>query len=260
MLQSRLNSRPVVWRQQGEIQIGAGSAPVLLTGLTDAETDAVLDMTGGKHHTNAELAKGGISPTRIRELRQRLATAARPAEPLPTLPYRPVPLDGGTLTRLTVEALEPLGGGAPTRGRPTIAVLTSWYVTDPLRVRPLLRNDTPFLPLTIDDDGITVGPICFPGITACPSCLDRARTEADPRYPTVATQLRLMPPGTLDQIAARFAVAAAVLLLGPSSARGIGWRIERGGIAQFTLLPHLGCGCTQPGAGRPTQPELLPAS
>nr|NLD40181.1 hypothetical protein [Actinomycetales bacterium] len=235
----RMN-RPVLWRRQGEVQLGAAPWSTRLEGLGDDVCDLLLDVGAGRHRTAADAAARGIDRAHWAELTARAAEELRLPAPLPRPTFRPVPLDHHALTRSVVAGLDTLGGAATAE----MAVLTDWYVTDPVRVRPLMRNDRPFLPLVIDDDGATVGPPVHPGRTSCPRCLDLARADDDPCWPAVATQLRLLLPGRLDPMVVRLASAAAVLEIG--AGEGWGWRISAEGIARFRVEPHNACGCLTP--------------
>lgn len=234
--------RPVLWRKKGVVQLGATPGSPQLTGLGDAECDLLLDLGAGVQVTEELAARRGVSGRAWNRLSRQVAAPLRLAEPLPHPALRPVPLDQNELTRIAVAALEPLGA----RAVGEIAVLTDWYVTDPVRTRPLLRADRTFLPLVLDDDGATVGPVVVPGRSACPTCLDLWRAEADPEWPILATQLRLFEAGRQDPVVVRLAAAAAVLALG--GGEGQGWRISAdGGISQFRVEPHPDCGCLAPG-------------
>lgn len=241
-------TRPVLWRNASEIQIGTGEHATVLADLTASETDLILDLAGGRRHSPTSLEKRGVSPERW-EFLTNTVTSARELPPATRLlRFRPVALDSHPLTSGVVDALSPL---ALRKGEP-LAVLSDWYVTDPVRTRPLLRKGAPFLPLVIDDDGVTLGPIILPGVSACPRCLELARTDADPAWPAVATQLRLMPPGQLDQLLLTAAIAAAVIGVGLGAEQSEGWRVEAGGIGRFTVAPYRDCGCIAP------EPALAP--
>ncbi|MDO5495544.1 MAG: hypothetical protein Q4G64_07520 [bacterium] len=232
--------RPVLWRQGGEVQVGAAPGSLRLTGLSDPECDLLLDIGAGAAITRAEAEDRGIDSCSWLSLQQVISGPLQLPKPFSPPRLRPVPLDQSESTRAAVTALEAL----PHEPAGELAILTDWYVSDPLRIRPLMRADRSFLPLVLDDDGATVGPITHPGLTACPGCLELARTDEDPRWPVVATQLRMRGAGRLDRLLTGLVGAAAVLV--QASGPGWGWRITREGIGQFTLEPHPDCGCLGP--------------
>lgn len=260
-------TRPLLWLGTNEVQIGLGAQATVITDLEPSETNLLIDLSDGKFPLESDLRRRGVNTKRWRALESQARAAQAPPPPLPPLSLRPIPLDSHPLTRLVVASLQTLtADGAlvtPTVPRrssadrrasavppSTLAVLTDWYVTDPFRTRPLMRADHPFLPLVIDDDGITANPPVFPGMTACPRCLELARTDADPRWPAIAAQLRVQPRGAADPTLMRLAAAAATLGIGLEAEWGAGWRVEASGIARFTVNLHEACGCQAPGVAR----------
>ena len=75
-------------------------------------------------------------------------------------------------------------------GRPAdLVVLVEHDVADPVVHAPLLDAGQAHLSVVIGEASIRVGPLVIPGRTACLRCVDLHRTDADPRWPTVAAQL-----------------------------------------------------------------------
>ncbi len=76
-----------------------------------------------------------------------------------------------------------------------------------------VRADAPHLPIVFDAAGAHIGPVVVPGTTACLACLDRHRTDADPAWPVLASQLLLRePPRVAMSLAVESAALAARLL------------------------------------------------
>ena len=76
------------------------------------------------------------------------------------------------------------------RGRaPAATVLVSGHVFDPFEHQHWLRRDVPHLPIVFSEAGVTIGPLVIPGFSACLTCVERQRTEVDPAWPAVASQL-----------------------------------------------------------------------
>ncbi|HZK06300.1 MAG TPA: hypothetical protein VFC82_10740 [Actinomycetaceae bacterium] len=243
-------SRPILWRKDGEVQIGTGPSAVILGELTENETRLLAELGFGNQPMPAELGRAGVTPERWAHLEE-LASAHRELpEPLTALPFRPVPLDAHPLTRAVIESLDPVCDGFE-----ELAVLTDRFVSDPERVAPLMRSDRPHLPLVIDDDGVSVGPFVRPGMGPCTRCLELARTEADPAWPTLAPQLLHLPPGRVDRMLVAIAAATAVMALrseartqsdGLPKASGEGWRVEHAGVGRFRVPLSPDCGCVDP--------------
>ncbi|MFT4044523.1 MAG: hypothetical protein QM673_15300 [Gordonia sp. (in: high G+C Gram-positive bacteria)] len=75
-------------------------------------------------------------------------------------------------------------------GRPTdLVILTDYLVHDPMVVGTLIREATPHLQVQMRDGIGVFGPLVLPGLTTCLHCIDLHRTDLDPSWPTLATQL-----------------------------------------------------------------------
>ncbi|MDD9207484.1 thiamine biosynthesis protein ThiF [Georgenia sp. 10Sc9-8] len=154
---------------------------------------------------------------------------------------------------------------APAGTRPDLLVMVSAHVTDPVRVRPLMREDVPHLPMVVGDVEVVVGPLVVPGTGPCTRCCDLHRTDADPAWPAVATQLRVMPCTGPESGAA--ALAAALVthqVLAHLDGREVA---VRGASLEVTALDpvpavrpwsvHPACGCQAPAPALP--PAAAPA-
>jgi hypothetical protein len=101
---------------------------------------------------------------------------------------------GGSVASGVAEALAELGcrvlpvRRADTEG-PQLAVLIADYAIAPARQARWMRRDVPHLAVVMHDAGATVGPLVEPGAGPCLRCVDLARRDADPAWPTVASQL-----------------------------------------------------------------------
>jgi hypothetical protein len=141
-------------------------------------------------------------------------------------------------------------GNAVRAGRSDLAILVGHYVLDPELYGFWLRRDVPHLPVIFADRGVTIGPIVEPGRGPCLYCLERHRSDADPAWPAIASQLwgRKAPTETalvsrevtvtvvrlvLARIAGRVGMAAASAHLDAAS----------GAITTRTEQSHPECGC-----------------
>lgn len=88
-----------------------------------------------------------------------------------------------------------LGTTLPER---TVGLFTSPYLPDPARTAPLMREDQPFVCLTVGDNAVEISPVVIPGETPCPGCQETYRSERDPRRAIVAAQLRTKPVPALS--------------------------------------------------------------
>ncbi|WP_434056527.1 ThiF family adenylyltransferase [Georgenia sunbinii] len=73
--------------------------------------------------------------------------------------------------------------------RPDLVVLVEQDVSDPVRQRPLMREDVDHLLVVSREVDVVVGPLVTPGRGSCGRCVDLHRTDADDRWPALATQL-----------------------------------------------------------------------
>jgi bacteriocin biosynthesis cyclodehydratase domain-containing protein len=69
------------------------------------------------------------------------------------------------------------------------AVILGSFALDPERHRRWLRRDVPHLPVVFGDETVTIGPFVEPGAGPCLGCLDLHRSDAEPDWPAMASQL-----------------------------------------------------------------------
>lgn len=112
-----------------------------------------------------------------------------------------------------------------------------------------LRRDVPHLPVIATDDGVTVGPLVEPGRGPCLYCVHLARTDADPAWPAIATQLwgRPSPPMTRTAVAsaAAFATRRVLARLDEGPGDPIAWHLQSDGgvISAQQRARHPECSC-----------------
>ncbi|MCV2394513.1 ThiF family adenylyltransferase, partial [Actinotalea sp. M2MS4P-6] len=106
---------------------------------------------------------------------------------------------------------------APAGRAPDLVVLVERGLADPCTHLPLRDADVPHLSVVVREASILVGPLVLPRRTACLTCLDLSRTDADPAWPTVAAQLvadpavtSLVPEAAAATTAAGIAAAQAL--------------------------------------------------
>ncbi len=81
-------------------------------------------------------------------------------------------------------------------GHPVVVVASR--LLDPRRAAALTRADAVHLPVELWGDTARVGPVIVPGRTACAACLHAHRTDRDPQWPLLASQLLGRPPLATD--------------------------------------------------------------
>lgn len=76
------------------------------------------------------------------------------------------------------------------------------------------QMERPHLPVVLSERGIRCGPFVIPGLTPCLECFDRHRTDADPAWPALLTQIESAasaPAPVESDVAAQWRAAAAIL-------------------------------------------------
>lgn len=113
-----------------------------------------------------------------------------------------------------------------------------------------LQQNFNFLPVLARDGGWLIGPLTVPGLSQCSTCLDLYLSEADPAWPTLATQLLCQPVAASSQSVARHCiniVAQVASSFFSGSEHWLGRYLEFSqadlvGSSQV-LSPHPECGC-----------------
>jgi hypothetical protein len=114
----------------------------------------------------------------------------------------------------------------------------------------LLRIDQPHLVVRCWGNGVSVGPLVLAGQTSCLSCADLARSDADPQWPVVLSQLsrlRIESPPALATWASSVAAAQALAFLHGELPESAGATLELSWPDFVTRLrrwaAHPSCGC-----------------
>ena len=113
-----------------------------------------------------------------------------------------------------------------------------------------LQQNFNFLPVLARDGGWLIGPLTVPGLSQCSTCLDLYLSEADPAWPTLATQLLCQPVAASSQSVATHCiniVAQVASSFFSGSGHWLGRYLEFSqtdlvGSTQV-LSPHPECGC-----------------
>lgn len=131
-----------------------------------------------------------------------------------------------------------------------LAVVIANGAVSPARVGPYTSRDTPVLPITIREVDVVIGPLlASPG--PCLRCVHLALTEADPKWPVVATQLAVEPPPGIDPVVRGLAASVAshqVVAFAdgrPVAVQGMSLHVDGlHPVPRFTRWQvHPGCGC-----------------
>lgn len=113
-----------------------------------------------------------------------------------------------------------------------------------------LQQNFNFLPVLARDGGWLIGPLTVPGLSQCSTCLDLYLSEADPAWPTLATQLLCQPVAASSQSVARHCINIVVQVVASFFSGSEHWlgrylefsQADLVGSSQV-LSPHPECGC-----------------
>ena len=113
-----------------------------------------------------------------------------------------------------------------------------------------LQQNFNFLPVLARDGGWLIGPLTVPGLSQCSTCLDLYLSEADPAWPTLATQLLCQPVAASSQSVARHCINIVVQVVASFFSGSGHWLGRYMEFSQADLVgstqvlsPHPECGC-----------------
>lgn len=255
---------PLVWRSPDSLQLGVDDPPVTLSGVTIAQERMLSALNVGTTRPGLSLigTQSGLTEREVSRFHRLVA----PALESPQVPGRPIVVVAGTgptvdrlAYRLTEAGLSPrLVGQDPHSAVATpllrnapFAIVVAHYVLDPEFYGLWLRRDLPHLPIVFGDTSVRIGPVIEPGNGPCLYCLDRRRTDADPAWPAIASQLwgtrsTAESPFLASEAATMAARLALVHVRGLPFAAGTSFTIdaETGGTNARHWLPHPECACS----------------
>lgn len=137
----------------------------------------------------------------------------------------------------------------PDRRCQLLVPLGSQVLPPPLNSYFLQQNFN-FLPVLARDGGWLIGPLTVPGLSQCSTCLDLYLSEADPAWPTLATQLLCQPVAASSQSVATHCInivaqVASSFFSGSGHWLGRYLEFSQADLVGFSqvLSPHPECGC-----------------
>lgn len=218
-------------RRRAVVEVhGAGRVgSVVATHLAAAGVGHVL-VDDPRPTTPADLSPGGLGPDDLgRPREQGVSNAMRRLSP-------------------SVSTVPPRGWAAP-----DLAVIAPDNRADPAMAHSLLRRGVPHLYAAVCEVTGVVGPLVLPGRSSCLHCHDLYRTDRDPAWPTVLSQLlRDGPEPACDtalasMVAAHTALQALAYLEGQEPVATVDGTLELsledGHMRRRSWQPHPGCGC-----------------
>jgi bacteriocin biosynthesis cyclodehydratase domain-containing protein len=245
---------PMVWRTPDSVQFGV-DAPVVVIAGVDAGLERLLTAL-----------RTGISPSGWDMLARDAAVPAELARDLlarlePVMHAERAPASGRVLVTGDGPIARALAGLLRDEGvlaradesQPELAVLVTDWVLGPHDAATWLRRDVPHVPIVAADRFVTIGPFVEPGRTPCVYCVQLARTDADPAWPAVATQLWGRAPAALSHLTVLSAACFAARRIrarldGRPASVARGWRLADAGgtVSAWTARTHPRCSCAAP--------------
>lgn len=249
-------SIPLVWRDPHTLQLGVDRViRVFAEPSTGTERMLAALQTGAPLSALAVAASVDHARDPVADASALLAAVADALLPAAPRQVGTIVVDGdgptvARLHRLLREAgHRVLGGAADAVDGEVAAIIVGSHVIPPWRHGPWLRRDIPHLAVVFGDDGARLGPFVDTD-GPCLRCVSLARTEEDPAWPAIATQLDLRPPAAEPALlSARVAALAALwvdarVAAGDRSHAATSVHVHRDGrISERTHSPHAACGC-----------------
>lgn len=184
---------PLLWRTPQSLQFGLDRPSVVLEAVSHADELVIAALVAGVSRSGVEMIghSAGLDDVALAALLHTLEPAFE--HPVSrTAPASAVVTGSGEtaqrVRRLLIEAGVDVLHDEPDAS-PEIAVIVAHYVIEPEDHGRWLRRDIPHLGVVYGDRAVSIGPIIRPGIGPCLYCLELHRTEADPSWPAMASQL-----------------------------------------------------------------------
>jgi hypothetical protein len=240
---------PILWRTPSSVQFGSEPVVALET-VSEGEDRLIASLAAGISDTGyAMVARSvGVDP----ETAARLLAAVTPAleTSAASVPSSVAVLGDSGSARSIAGLLDASGLlGAPDDA--SLVVLVADWVVSPADHMTWLNRDIVHVPVVVSERSVTVGPFVEPGVGPCLYCVQLARTDHDPAWPAIATQLWGRAPRELGRLERAEVAAFVVRRLqqrmsgGPAEARS--WRIAAdGGVSVTGWVRHPDCRCAAP--------------
>jgi len=247
---------PLVWRSPSSLQFGVDE-PLVVLDEVDAGTERmVAALVGGISSTGFDMmARGaGVSTDAAAELLSQLEPVLAPEAADASARRARVAVSGdGPLADELRRVLRDEGVLAESdQSTPDLAVIVAGWVISPEDHGTWLRRDIPHLPVVVGDGGVTVGPLVEPGDGPCLYCVQLARTDDDPAWPAIATQLWTRPTPELSGVAVVEAAGFVARTVLERLRRGVGDAVSRrlasstGEVSSRVWMRHAMCRCAAP--------------
>jgi bacteriocin biosynthesis cyclodehydratase domain-containing protein len=224
---------PLIWRTPQSLQFGLDRPRVVLEEVSHADELVIAALVTGVSSSGARMIgnSAGLDDNALTALLSALEPALESASELATR-SAPKSTPDQAATRLIPASVVVTGDGETahlircllgTSGVAVIAdepeacpefvVIVAHFAIEPEDHGRWLRRDIPHLAVVFGDETVRIGPIIQPGVGPCLYCLERHRTDSDPAWPAMASQLWQQRSALETPLVAQEVAAAAVRLV-----------------------------------------------
>ncbi|TXN31229.1 hypothetical protein [Lacisediminihabitans profunda] len=188
----RLDPRlPLLWRTPSSLQFGVDAPRVVLEEVSGADERMIAALRVGVSRSGLEMiaASAGGGHGEVGLLLDRLGPALVPATDAAPQGRVTIVGDGPAAEHIAHLLRRSNVAVVPDGDETALVVIVAGYVIPPGLHGRWLGRDLPHLPVVFGDEAVRLGPLVEPGIGPCLWCVELARTDADPAWPAIATQL-----------------------------------------------------------------------
>ena len=182
---------PLLWRTPTSLQFDVDEPPVVLEEVSAADERMIAALLVGVSRSGLDMiaTSAGGNERETAALLDRLEPAL--ARPPASVAPRAVTIVG---TGPSADRFAELLSGFDVRivadgDETSLVVIVARFVIEPELHGRWLSRDLPHLPVVFGDIAVRIGPIVEPGVGPCLWCVELARTDADPAWPAIASQL-----------------------------------------------------------------------
>lgn len=246
---------PLVWRSPSSLQFGVDAPLAVLDDLDEGTERIVAALVSGISRSGFDMMARslGLPVDAAERLLATLEPVLARSETAPAIAARVAVTGTGPLADELRRLLADVGAlAAPNERAPDLAVIVAGWLVGAEDHGRWLRRDIPHLPVVVGDAGVTVGPFVEPGSGPCLYCIQLAKTDADPAWPAIATQLWGRPAPPLPQLAivegAAFAARRIAVRLAAGPGLALSWRVAAADrrISVRAWTRHAECRCATP--------------
>ncbi len=212
---------PILWRTPSSVQVGSEAAAVLEE-VSDGDARLLAALAAGVSESGyAMIARTAhVSPERAEGILSSLSPVL--AAPRAT-PSAVAAVMGDSALARDLAGLLSASGALGDPAQASVVVLVAGAVIAPADHLRWLNRDVVHVPVLAAEQSVEVGPFVVPGAGPCLYCVQLARTDDDPAWPAVATQLLGRPAPEPDPLArAEVAVFASRRVLDQLAGVGMG--------------------------------------